>query len=177
MSEERVPLDLRVLADVDSPEVVHEALRRFRRRMLTRYVWVALAIVFAAVALLVGGRPSDLREEMEKAHTRSFPTLVWRIGGRSVALEEVADLGDDMGLHFVVLPDPGKWSSMIWVRGETESMGWGSYDTYVKLPKIVGDTIEVTVGAGGCAPCPQRSTITVDFRELKVPRSVWRNEG
>ncbi len=179
MSDEQIPLDLRALADIDSPEVVRVALRTFRRRMLTRYVWVALAIVFAALALIASGRPSDLREEIEQAHTRSYPAnSVWRVSDASIALAEVADLGDAVGLHFVLLPDPGKGSPGIWVHGEIASMKSGSYDTYLKLPKISGDTLEVTIGPERCLPnCSQQSTITIVFRQLMVPRNVWRSEA
>lgn len=176
---EQPPLDLRGLADVDSPEVVRAALKTFRRRLWTRYVWVGLAIVFAAAAFVWGGQPSDLREEIEASHLRSLPEQVWRVGGTSVALEEAADLGDYMGLHFVVLPDPGKNAPGIWVNGQVSSMwGYTVFDTYVKVPKDQTGRLEVTLGSASCLPdCPKGETFVIDLRQLMVTPDVWRAEG
>ena len=185
---EQAPLDLRGLADVDSPEVVRTALKTFRRRLWTRYVWIGLAIVFAAVAFIWGGQPSDLREEIEASHLRSFPEQVWRVGGASVALEEAADLGDYMGLHFVALPDPGGRSVRLCVVGaEPQSlttgpggsgaMTWGAYDYYVRLPKSLSSVIEVAVGGPCPSSQPNPNVITVDLRKLMIPPSIWRAEG
>ncbi len=177
MSDE-TPLDLRSLADVESPEVVREALRTFRRRLWTRYLWIGLAIVLGAVTLVVGNRPSNLREEMERADVRSAPASpVWHVGGLSIALAEVADLGDSTGLHFVVLPDAGSNAS-IWVGGSTYAMAWGDYDTYAKVPKGTNGTIEVTVGPSGCVPtCPKQESFAINLRKLRIPANVWREEG
>jgi hypothetical protein len=176
MSDE-TPLDLRSLADVDSPEVVREALRTFRRRLWTRYLWIALAIVLAAVAIVVGNRPSNLREEVERANVRAFPAeAVWRVGGLSIALVEAADLGDSTGLHFIVLPDRDA-SGSIWVDGSTYAMGWGDYDTYTKIPKEEHGTVEVFVGRSGCLPfCQEQETLTIDFHKLHLPADIWRAE-
>jgi hypothetical protein len=177
MSDE-TPLDLRALADVDSPEVVREALRTFRRRLWTRYLWIGTAIVLAGTAFVVGSRPSDLREEMEAANTRAFPEQTWRFDEVSVALEEVADLGDTMGLHFVVLPDPGAGNPSVWVRGELASMQTGSYDTYVETSKVDDGLLTTTVGPLWCQPnCARGETVTLDLRALHVPPSVWKEDG
>lgn len=176
MADEQ-PLDLRALGEVDSPEVVREALRRFRRRLWTRYVWIGLAIVLGAVALLVGSRPSNLREEMEAANVRVFPqSPVWYASDLTFALAEVADLGDSFGLHFVVLRDP-ETSSWLWVNGATYSMGFGEYDQYVEVPKGTDGTIVVIVGRSGCLPrCAKQDEVTIDLAELGVPANVWKEE-
>ena len=186
MSDE-TPLDLRSLADVDSPEVAREALRTFRRRLWTRYLWIGLAIALGAVVLFVGSRPSNLREEMEAANVRAFPERVWRVPGATIALEEVADLGDAMGLHFVFLPDPDTPSLGFWVEAEHVGPGpgltfplygmqWGSFNSYVKMQK--GPTVlRVILGRTGCVPfCDQQEVLAIDLRELGMPESVWRAE-
>jgi hypothetical protein len=171
------PLDLRSLGEVDEPEVVRAALRTFRRRLWTRYVWIGLAIVVAAVTLVVGGRPSNLKEEVEAANTITYPgDAVWRVGGSSVALEEVADLGETMGLHFVVVPDPGEAPPTLWVEGMTHSMGWNTYDTYVEASKTDDPRLTVTYGRA-CVPlCETQQSFTIDLRELDVPLSIWGGE-
>ena len=54
------PLDLRTLAEVDESDVVKVALKTFRRRILTRYVWITLVIglVLAAVLVRLVPRPA-----------------------------------------------------------------------------------------------------------------------
>jgi len=173
MSDES-PLDLRTLADVESPEVVREALRTFRRRLWTRYVWIGLAIVFAGVAFVVGARPSDLREEMEDANLRVFPESVWRLDDASVALVEVADLGDTMGLHFVALPDPGTPDLALTVEGAVDALMPSRYDLYSEV--LRSRDITVTVGPSRCRPgCEEQETLVLDLRELGVPENLWRS--
>jgi len=170
----QAPLDLRILADVESPEVVREALRAFRRRLWTRYVWIGLAIVLAALAFVAGNRPSDLHEEMERANVRSFPEAVWRVGDASVSLVEVADLGDTMGLHFVALPDPGTPALSVWVDGAVGGVTIAYYDFYSEVPK--SRDVTITVGPERCNPgCEDRETLIVDLRELDVPEDIWRH--
>jgi hypothetical protein len=70
---ERPPLDLRSLADVDAPEVVHEALKAFRRRFWTRYLWIALVVGLAGMSFISGTKPSDVRERMEASSLRGVP--------------------------------------------------------------------------------------------------------
>ena len=76
MNEE--PLDLRALADVDEPDVLREALRTFRRRVLTRYVWITVGIGLAIAAAVWGLQPSTLSERMDA----SSPTYQVQTHGR-----------------------------------------------------------------------------------------------
>jgi len=173
MSDES-PLDLRTLADVESPEVVREALRTFRRRLWTRYVWIGLAIILAGLAFVVGSRPADLHEDMERANLRAFPETVWRVGDASVALVEVADLGDTMGVHFVALPDPGTFGLSVWVDGAIDALTVAYYDFYSEVPK--SRDVTITVGPERCNPgCEDRETLVLDLRELGVPQNFWRS--
>lgn len=175
---DQVPLDLRSLAEVDEPEVIRAALRRFRRRLWTRYLWVGLAIIGAVIALVVGARPSGLREEMEAADVRAFPATTYRFEDVSVALTEVSDLGDTMGLHFVVVPDVGGANPAVAVEGVLLATGHGSHDNYIEAEKVSDGLLTMTVGGVWCVPnCKQGYEETIDLRELGVPPQVWREQS
>ena len=148
---ERPPLDLRALADVDSPEVVREALRNFRRRIVTRYVWLALAIVVFGAAVIWGRTPTTLQERVDSAHSYAEPgaRAVWHLRGISVALDRVADLGDTVGLHFVVLPEPGRGIERISVTGEISSMGFGNWDVYIEITRPISGVPILTIRGEG----------------------------
>ena len=58
------PLRLSDLADVDSPEVVKAALRRFRKRVLVWTVWLVIAVLAALLLLPTYNRGrNDLRQQ------------------------------------------------------------------------------------------------------------------
>jgi len=176
MSDE-APLDLRALGDVDEPEVVRAALRRFRRRLWTRYVWVGLAIVFAAVAFVVSNQPRDLGDEIDRADVAYLPSdAVWDVRSVTVGIERVVDLGDDVGFEFVVIPDPGENATMV-IVGAAQGMGSNNYTSYVKVAKNDDGVFTAVVGAPRCVPeCPSQGTFTISMRELGIPATVWRIE-
>jgi hypothetical protein len=176
---EPTPLDLRALADVDAPEVVHEALKAFRRRFWTRYLWIALVIALAGVSFISGTKPSDVRERMEASSLRAFPTMTWRIDGSTVALAEISDLDDGTGLRFVILPDPGVEVPGVGIRRSLASFSAGTYDTYLVIPKSSDGRLTFTVGPSGCVPgCSGGQTDTaIDLGTLGVPDQTWRAEG
>jgi hypothetical protein len=168
------PVDLRALADVESPEVVHEALRRFRRRTLTRYLWVSILVVLIAAALFLGGRPSNLKEEFEAARGGgSSSAWVWRLDQASVGIEEFVDLGEDLGLHFVVVHDPDEPTVGVWVQGQVASMQWAEFDTYVRVPKPTEGTLRALIGSVDCLPsCLDQEAIEIDLGGF--PPDMWR---
>lgn len=172
---DQAPLDLRALADVEEPEVVHEALRRFRRRVWTRYVWVGLAIVFAVIALIVADQPRDLRDEVEAADARTYPNdAVWRVNETTIALDQVVDLGDAYAMRFFVIPDRDA-SRSVSVTGAIAMMGVDTYEAYAKLPKRGDGTFTMVVGPTRCLPrCPEQEQLTISLRDLGVPASFWR---
>ena len=62
------PLRLSDLADVDSPEVVKAALRRFRKRVLVWTVWLVIAVLAALLLLPTYNRGrNDLRQQFLRA--------------------------------------------------------------------------------------------------------------
>jgi hypothetical protein len=164
---EQPPLDLRALADVDPPEVVREALRTFRRRIVTRYVWLALAIVVFGAAVLWGRTPTTLQQRVDSARPAAFVDAVWRVEGATVALDKVVDLGDRIGLHLVAVPDDPDHRVEIFVSGQIAGERVDSWDRYLEVEPTDDDpTLTVSVrgassrfpllGAGG------------------IPDSVWK---
>jgi hypothetical protein len=172
------PIDLRSLADVDAPEVVHEALKAFRRRFWTRYLWVVLVVAFAGVSFFSATKPSDVRDRMEASSLRSFPSATWRIEGSTVALAEVSDLGDGTGLRFIVVPDPGVEAPGVGVERSLASFTEVAYDTYLVIPKSNDGRVTFAVGPSGCVPDCADGQIdtTVDLGALGIPDETWRAE-
>lgn len=176
---EQPPVDLRSLANVDAPEVVHEALKAFRRRFWTRYLWIALVVAFTGVSFISATKPSDVRGRMEAASLRAFPTATWRIEGSTVVLAEVSDLGDGTGLRFIVVPDERVEPPGVGVLRSLASFRDGIYDTYLVIPKSSDGQLTFAVGPSGCVPeCGTGQTeTTVDLGALGIPDQTWRAEG
>lgn len=98
------PLDLRSLAEVDEPEVVRAALRRFRRRTLVRGAAILLLVAVIVGLRVAGPWRATLAERIERAPGVQVGAA-WRVGRATVVLVRAADLGRDAGLHFLVV-DP-----------------------------------------------------------------------
>lgn len=167
---EQPPLDLRALADVDSPEVVRDALRTFRRRIVTRYVWLALAIVIFAAAVLWGRTPTTLQQRVDSADHAAFIEAVWRAEGATVALDKVVDLGDRIGLHLVAVPDEPDRRVGISISGEIAGEQVDSWGRYIEVEPITDHpTLTVTV-RGVSSRFPLLGTDG-------IPDSVWKEFG
>jgi hypothetical protein len=140
------PLDLRALADVDAPEVVHEALRRFRRKILVRSVWVVLAAVIAVVVIVWARTPTTLAERVDQASRAIEAHPVWHAHGATVALDRVASLGDgQLGFHFVVI---GEGLVTLKMSGEvaSEDVGWANQYLEIQRPAQGYPTLTIIVG-------------------------------
>ena len=148
------PLDLRALADVDAPDVIHEALRRFRRKILVRSVWVVLAAV--AVVVIVWARtPTTLADRVDQASRAIEAHPVWHAHGATVALDRVASLGGGrLGFHFVVI---GKGLVSLRMSGQvaTENVGWANQYLEIQRPTEGYPTLTIIVGE-------QRSALMVN---------------
>lgn len=130
---DETPVDLRSLADVDSPEVVHEALVRFRRRAISRYLWVGLAALLFGTAVLWGTTPTTLADRVDGADVVVNIERVWRVDGVNIALDRIADLGDTKGLHFLVIPDRGGLGVGMSVTDSIVAMQVGAWERYVEV--------------------------------------------
>lgn len=167
---EQPPLDLRALADVDSPEVVRGALRTFRRRIVTRYVWLVLAIVLFGAAVLWGRTPTTLEQRVEAAHSAAYIDAVWRVRGATVALDKVADLGDRIGLHLVAVPDQPDRRVEVSVSGEIAGEQVDSWDRYLEVEPTTDHPILTVSLRGVSARFPLLGT-------GGIPASVWKEFG
>jgi hypothetical protein len=143
---DRPPLDLRALADVEAPEVVHEALRRFHRKILTRYVWILLAAVIGVVAVVWARTPTTLAERTDQASRTIEAHPVWQADGATVALDRVASLGDGrLGFHFVVI---GRGLVTLRMSGQmaSEDVGWANRYVEIERPAHGYPTLTIIVG-------------------------------
>jgi hypothetical protein len=95
------PLNLGSLGDVDSPEVIREALRRFRRRALRTAVWVVLVVLAIGTFVLGSRAQRNLGDDIADAPGVT-PAAVYRVEGMTAILVKVADLGDRTGIHLLV---------------------------------------------------------------------------
>jgi hypothetical protein len=95
------PLDLRTLADVESPEVVKSALRRFRRKLFATGAAVLVAGIFLVSAIVWATLDRGVAERIEEA-PGAYPGAVYEINGATVVLTKVADLGGTLGLHLLL---------------------------------------------------------------------------
>jgi hypothetical protein len=146
------PLDLRALGEVGSPEVVHEALRRFRRRILTRSVWVVAAGVLGVLAILWARSPSSLADRVDASARGITAHPIWHANGVTVALDRVADLGDGrLGFHFVVL---GRGLPSVQMSGQVASESVGFADRYIEIEPPAEGYPTLTILAHG-----ERTTI------------------
>lgn len=161
---EQPPLDLRLLADVHSPEVVREALRRFRRRIVTRYVWFVLAAVVALIAIWWGQVPTRLAERVDRASRSIEAHPVWRSHGATVALDRVADLGDGrLGFHFVVIGA----GIQLQMSDEITAEYVGTWDWYIEIERPAHGYPTLMISGGGSG-----SSIWLGPGS-GVPRAVW----
>jgi hypothetical protein len=177
------PLDLRSLAEVDDPEVVRAALKAFRRRIWTRYLWIlgVVAILIAAVISLT--RPHDLADRIQRGTTIAYPGngAVYAVGRSRIALTEVADLGATTGIEFTVVGPPSGPSAIppppyaVRVAGSLHTEQ-GQTQTWVEVPKTPSGVLHVRLTHQG--PCtkadPCAATVTVDLARLNLPATVWR---
>jgi hypothetical protein len=178
---ERPPLDLRSLADVDSPDVVREALKTFRRRLVTRYVWMALLIVTLVAGAVWANTPTDLVEAVGKSDLVVGPRdAIWDVEGVRVSLLVVAELGDTVGLHFVALPPAGVPAAGVGLtvdpslRGE----GFSNWESYVEVPRSDDGRFAVHVHliCGGCPREAGSNVFIVDLGALHVPENIWKEQ-
>lgn len=95
------PLDLRSLADVESPEVVKSALRRFRRKLLATGSAVLVAALVLVSAVVWAMLDRNVVERIEQA-AGAYPGSVYEVNGVTVVLVKVADLGDTLGLRLLL---------------------------------------------------------------------------
>jgi hypothetical protein len=169
------PLNLRSLADVDSPDVVRAALTTFRRRLITRYIWVTALVAIVGGAVIWGLQPSTLEQRIAAADVAAQPGKVWHLDGESVGLARVVKLRDGVGLRFVGVPTSGDQSGFqINVAGNLgeDSTGDG-FDAFVEVPRTADGRYLATFEGPSGTP----ESFTIDLAALHVPSSVWKENS
>jgi hypothetical protein len=167
---EREPLDLRALGDVDSPEVVREALAKFRRRIVTRYVWLVVLAGLLVAGVIWGRTPTDLVGRVDRAGTATIPTRTWRLQDSTLGIDRVVDLGDTIGLRLEVLPDPSARGSLnVSATGEVGAEGLGRWTRYLEVTPPPDGIVMLTVRQGRLT-----EHVAVDLRSLGVSSSYWK---
>lgn len=173
------PLDLRSLAEVDEPDVVKGALKTFRRRLLTRYVWITLVVGLVLTAVVWGLQPTTLGERVQTATPVDDPQHAWHEVGLGVGLVHVVQLGDDVGMQFVVVPDrSGQTTSafQLSVAGSLETeLSSDGFMAYVQVPRTTDGRYTVTVKKNSRG-APMASFV-VSLSDLGVYPGIWKEEG
>lgn len=185
------PPDLRSLADVDSPEVLTTAVRRFRRRLLS----TGAAVLVAALALaggiawaVVGDR--TLGERIDDAPGASVGAI-YRSDNATTVLTSVARLDDGLGLTFLIAAPgsrPGDHYSVRTAgsRDFDAAGGRRAQEIHLLVPPPDDGRLEARLTVQhGCDPDPSGfcrakpqpvDRFTIDLMELDVPEAVWSAE-
>jgi len=202
MSEQ--PLDLRSLGDIDSPEVVRVALKRFRRRALRSVAWLLLGAAAIASFVVADATQRTLGERIEAA-PGTTAGAVYRVEGMTATLEQIADLGQVTGFHLIVaVPGTGPQTNTGQSLYEVEvpratdvllerSRSIRLFHLWFSLRVPSDGRISLPVkldcsplafanpdGERACAvlrgPEIERlvGTIDIDLNELGIPASIWR---
>lgn len=186
-------LDLRSLAEVDSPAVVKGALRRFRRKVITTGALVLLAIACLAggiVWAMVTGK--TLGEQIDSAPGAGIGT-VYSEENVTIVLRRVARLDEGLGLHLLVAAPEARPGQQHFFR--TEGIRNGDFrggsktgDAYLVIPPSEDGLIEMRLlRRHGCDPPPEgglcRSepellfSFDIDLVALGVPENIWSDGG
>jgi hypothetical protein len=172
---------LRELADVDPPDLVRGALRRFRRRVFARTAWTVVALV-AAIFIVV-----FVYEQARPPLSRlGIPTDVYDAQALQVGRAEVVFLhgdyfGDYVALHFVgvhpgvehacVQLTIGPYTPVRRAGSDGEgACGGGVGEHWFYIPRPVRGKLNFTVSDGGerlgafvlLVPAPPRQTILME---------------
>lgn len=203
---EPLPFDIGSLGDVDSPEVVRGALRRFRRRVLRTALVVLIVVALAAgIVTAIRRDPLDFGRQVRAAEGVE-PGAVYQTKGATLILAKVASIRNVSGLHLVlVLPGVPK-SRELYGRIEAEPVSAGSmidgdgplYDMWVVGPlpdsgrfDVVFEISECSrseLREGGCSRLvvappgqgpPERPEYRfhVDLVALRIPERFWKTGG
>jgi hypothetical protein len=187
---EEPPIDLRAL-DTADVQLVHEAARRFRRRILVRTLWILVfALAIGSVSLRVN---YELRMHRNINYIASQVAGAWntdtvgdyRLPGVQVGLIKVVALPQNRwGLQLVVRWDsPGRAEGIFTLTSGPHSLtssGWpvaGQWaQTFVDVPMSMGRRFGMRLMAFDNETAPPRviGTFTVDLDALGVPPAGGR---
>ena len=194
------------LGDVESPEVVRGALRRFRRRVVrTTLIVLIVGLLAAGIVAAINRDPFDFSRQVEAAEDSVEPGTVFQSEGVTLILAKVADLGDRSGLHMVVVYPNIAESDELHGRIEAEPVSAGAtlegegplYDMWTAGPlpdtgrfdvvfEVDQKCTDIQPAGGGLGVCMQFSTrpieervvrFSIDLGALGIPERYWRKGG
>lgn len=182
------PLNLRDLASVESPDVVAAALRRFRRRTLTRGVWAAgLVLAVLLVAPLLPGR----RSLPERYYASPIVGVARSASAGSITVTAINAARLDRetgGIHLIASTGGAEPISIVAVyRGASAAPGkqlsgvdvhqgpeGRVSEAFVALP-LGTSAITVELFAIGGADAPEATTaVTIDLSGSPELQRLWR---
>ena len=186
-------LDLRALADVDSPRVVQAALRRFRRKIFTTGALVLLAIACLAGGIVWATVLHRTPAERIEAAPGAVVGAIYSDENVTVILRRVARLDEGLGLNLLVAaPDatPGD-QHFVRAKGIREAHyvgGSKAKDVYLVIAPPESGRIEMRLfhrkgcdappGGGLCRTTPELVfPFEVDLTALDIPETIWSNGG
>lgn len=188
MSDER--LDLGSLADVETPDVVRSAMRRFRRRVFTTGALVALSALGLAGGIAWATLfHRTLAEQVEEAPGIDVGVVLSDRGAVTL-LERVARTEDGVALHLhLAAAGADRGSNYFYRFGEVRNF----FDEgpqrvhdfyYVVAPQPDGSVDGALRLQEGCdsprfeRACEVESArvhrFTIDFEELGIPERLWK---
>lgn len=184
MNQEK-PLDLRFLAEVESPEAVSIALRRFRRRIFS----TGAVVLIAAFSLLTAMAwtvlfDRTLEERIEDA-PGAYVGEVYDVSGATIVLTRVGQLGSGLGLSFTVADQTSRALLDITVadaREFDESGGPGAREVHLVVPQTDSGVVDAVLWAqracepnadGYCVSSERIGSFQVNLKDL-VPERVWK---
>jgi hypothetical protein len=187
-----IPLDLRSLANVESPEVVQSALRRFRRRVLSTGALVLLAAVGLVGGILWTAVFHQTLEERISEAPGAWVGAVYEGRDTTTVLKRVARLEDGVGLNLLLAapeaqPRDEHFYRIAGTREFDEAGSTRAHDFYLVVPPPEDGRINVSlVRQRGCRPdaegfCRAKPVrverFVIDLVTQGVPEDVWAQEG
>jgi len=176
------PLDLGSLGDVDSPEVVKQALRTFRRRTLRSTIWVLVVALMLGIPLVNQLFSKSTMERITTADGYDAGT-VYRSRGVTVVLIRVADLGERTGIHLVATADGVEGNPFVFVQIQNEyypaTFRTGTdrmVEAWYEVTVPSDGKLNLRVEAHGGNEEPERDFV-IDLNAAGVPERLWRKGG
>lgn len=186
-------LDLRSLADVESPAVVQGALRRFRRKIFTTGALVLLSFLCLAGGIIVATVLHKTLDERIETAAGWEPGAVYSTEEVTLVLRRVVRLNEGLGLHFLLAAPASRGSTTHFLR--TEGIRDGEVrgapktkDMYLVVEPPEAGLIDMRLlerhgcdappGGGLCRSKPNLVfSFEIDLADLGVPENIWSNGG